>query len=37
MIWSYIKTLYYYIRYRIHQRKREDSLVTIIETEEPSK
>ena len=36
MIWSYIKTLYYYIRYRIKQRKREDSIVTIVEEEEPT-
>ena len=31
-LWTYIKSLYQYIYYRIH-RDPEDSLITIIETE----
>lgn len=33
MIWEYIKSLYYYIRYKIKNQPKEDSLITIIETE----
>ena len=37
MIWAYIKSLYYYIYYRIKQpSKDEDSLITIVETSETS-
>ena len=31
IVWEYIKSFYQYVYYRMHQRK-EDSLITIIET-----
>ena len=37
MIWAYFKSLYYYLCYRFKAPSAdEDSLITIIETEEPT-